>query len=311
MDIFFVISGLIILVIGGDFLVKGAVALATRLGVSALVVSLTVVAFGTSAPELLIAIQASLDGVPELALGNVVGSNTANIFLVLGIPAIISGLSMKTVHSRVNYVYMILATAFFIVICLTEPLGVWQGVLLLSGLLYVLFSAYKEAMSSRQKLKELEAEVDDAEVETWKIAMFLIFGLIGLPLGANLLIRGATSIAQNFGISEVVIGLTLVALGTSLPELATTVVAAIRKKSDIAIGNVIGSNIFNLLAIPAVAAFVHPLPVPDTFFQVDFWVMFGASLLLMPFIFFRWDLTRIWGIFFMLCYGAYMWSLFA
>ena len=306
MDWVYVIAGLVILIVGGDLLVRGAVALATKLGISALVVSLTVVAFGTSAPELLIAIEAALDGVPELALGNVVGSNTANVLLVLGIPALIFGLNMKPVHCDKSYFYMLFGTAIFIALCWTTPLQIWQGVIMIAALAFVLISTYREAMGSREKLAELESEVDTAEIETWKMWAFLVVGLIALPLGANFLITGATSIASAFGVSEAIIGLTLVALGTSLPELATTVAAAMRRQADVAVGNVVGSNMFNLLAIPGIATFFGDLTVPASFFTVDLWVMLTASLVLIPFVLFKWNMTRLWGFVFVACYCGYV-----
>ncbi len=306
MDWVYVIAGLVILIVGGDLLVRGAVALATKLGISALVVSLTVVAFGTSAPELLIAIEAALDGVPELALGNVVGSNTANVLLVLGIPALIFGLNMKPVHCDKSYFYMLFGTAIFIALCWTTPLQIWQGVIMIAALAFVLISTYREAMGSREKLAELESEVDTAEIETWKMWAFLVVGLIALPLGANFLINGATSIASAFGVSEAIIGLTLVALGTSLPELATTVAAAMRRQADVAVGNVVGSNMFNLLAIPGIATFFGDLTVPASFFTVDLWVMLTASLVLIPFVLFKWNMTRLWGFVFVACYCGYV-----
>lgn len=309
MDWLYVIAGLGILLFGGDALVKGAVALAMRLGISALVVSLTVVALGTSAPELLVAVQSALDGVPQLALGNVVGSNTANVLLVLGVPALLYGMNMSECHSQKNFYLMIGSTVLFIVLCWTAPLVFWQGAILLLVLIAMLVLAYLDAMSSRERRKELEAEVDDENLPGWKTAMFLVGGLAALPIGAHLLIEGAVNIATDFGVSEAVIGLTLVALGTSLPELATTVMAALRKETDVAVGNVLGSNMFNLLGIIGVAAMVAPIPVGETFFQVDLWVMLGSSLLLAPFILMRMNFSRAWGALFIAGYVAYIVSL--
>ncbi|GLQ35925.1 sodium:calcium antiporter [Amylibacter marinus] len=306
MDWLFVVAGLVILLIGGDVLVRGAVALAARLGIPTLIVSLTVVAFGTSAPELLIAIKAGFDGVPELALGNVVGSNTANVLLVLGVPALLFGLSVKDRDSVQNFIYMMLATVAFIVLTYTSPIGRWQGVVMLLGLASILYTSYRAAMSSRSKLAELESEVGETNIPTWKMLGFLIAGLVSLPLGAGLLVDGAVNISRAFHVPEEIIGLTLVALGTSLPELATTVMAALRKEGDVAIGNVLGSNIFNLLGIVGVASLFGPMPVPSAFFQFDLWVMLASSLVLAPFIIKQIPLSRIWGMVFLVCYGAYV-----
>ena len=306
MDWILVAVGLILLLIGGDTLVRGAVALAAKLGIPTLIVSLTVVAFGTSAPELLIAIQSALDGVPELALGNVIGSNTANVLLVLGVPALLTGLSCTDAGSRANFLYLIGITVFAIAIFYTQPLYIWQGVLLLGVLALVLFTSYRAAQTSREKRAELEDEVGETDIETWKMIAFLAVGLIFLPLGAKFLIDGAISIANTFGVSEAVIGLTLVALGTSLPELATTVMAGFRREGDVAFGNVLGSNMFNLLAIVGVASFFGPLPVDSEFFQMDIWIMLGTTLLLAPFVMLRWQMNKAWGIAFLAGYVAYI-----
>lgn len=305
MDFLYVIAGLVILVLGGDALVRGAVGLSNRLGISPLVVSLTVVAFGTSAPELLIGIDAALEGVPELALGNVVGSNVANVLLVLGIPALVFGLQMKS-GSETNFYHMIGASLLFVAICFTAPLGKWQGSLLVIVLAMILFMAYRGALASREKLAELESEVDTSITPDWKIGIFLISGLIALPIGAHLLITGAVSIAKALNVSEAVIGLTLVALGTSLPELAASIAAGARRQADVAIGNVLGSNMFNILAIIGVTSLVADVPVPDDFYRMDLWVMLGSSLLLAPFILWQINLSRIWGALFCAAYAGYV-----
>lgn len=309
MDWILVVVGLVMLLIGGDTLVRGAVALARNLGIPTLIVSLTVVAFGTSAPELLIAIQAALDGVPELALGNVIGSNTANVLLVLGVPAILTGLLCTDEGSKSNFFYVVGVSLFFIAIAFTQPLFIWQGAALLAVLSLVLYSSYRAAQTSRAKREELESEVDDSEIETWKMIVFLVAGLVLLPLGAKFLIDGAVSLSMAYGVSEAVIGLTLVALGTSLPELATTVMAGYRREGDVAFGNVLGSNIFNLLAIVGVACFFGPLPVEPEFFRLDLWIMLATTLMMAPFVVMRWQMTRAWGILFVGCYLAYMYFL--
>jgi cation:H+ antiporter len=293
--------GLVILLLAGDALVKGAVNLSLRLGVPALIVSLTIVAFGTSAPELLVAIQAITEGVPGIALGNVVGSNTANVLLVLGIPALLATLHTSECSTRKSYVQMLIASVLFIVLCFFGPITWWHGLILLTGLAFMIFTALMDAKSHRKSCKGLADQEDDVEgadpqLPGWRIAMFLVLGMIGLPLGASLLVDGSVNIARTFGMSETVIGLTLVAVGTSLPELATTVVAAIRRQADVALGNVIGSNMFNLLAITGVASLVGPIPVDPGFLRFDLWIMLGASLLLLPFVSFRQDITRGWGI---------------
>jgi len=308
MDWLYTIVGLVILLLAGDSLVKGAVNLSLRLGVPALIVSLTIVAFGTSAPELLISVQAIWDGVPGLALGNVVGSNTANVLLVLGIPALLATMHTSECDTRGSYLQMMGATALFIVLCFMGPLTWVSGVILLLSLAAMLFYAARAANAHRKACVVDEEEIEGADPSLgWpKIALFLVLGLIGLPLGANLLVEGATSIARTFGISETVIGLTLVAIGTSLPELATTVMAALRRQADVALGNVIGSNMFNLLGIMGLASLVGEIPVDPAFLQFDLWVMALASAALIPFVFLKKDITRIWGIALTALYVLYL-----
>lgn len=303
--------GLIILLLAGDALVRGAVNLSLRLGIPALIVSLTIVAFGTSAPELLIAIQAVAEGVPSIALGNVVGSNTANILMVLGVPAIMTGLHTSECDTRKNYVFMLLATVLFIVLAFCGVFTIWSGLVLLFALALVLGVAFHEARAHRRcgcdSTDDLdEIEEADPNMPYWRIGTYLVLGLIGLPLGADILVDNGTEIARTYHVSERVIGLTLIAIGTSLPELATTVMAALRRQADVALGNVIGSNMFNLLAIIGIATFVGPIPVKPTFLDFDLWVMLGASLLLVPFVFFKQDITRNWGFVLTGLYLAYM-----
>lgn len=308
MDWLYTAVGLVILLLAGDSLVKGAVNLSLRLGVPALIVSLTVVAFGTSAPELLIAIQAIFDDVPGLALGNVVGSNTANVLLVLGVPALLAIMHTSECDTRSSYLQMIAATALFIVMCFIGPFTWITGLILLAALVAMLTHAARAANKHRKANADDEEEVEGADPNLgWpKIALFLALGIIGLPLGAKLFVDGATNIALTFGISETVIGLTLVAIGTSLPELTTTVMAALRRQADVALGNVIGSNMFNLLGIIGVASLVGTIPVDPQFLTFDLWIMLLASLMLIPFVFLKMDINRIWGVALSALYVAYL-----
>ncbi len=304
MDFGLVALGLFILVGTGDVLVKGAVNLALRLGIPALIVSLTVVAFGTSAPELLVSVSAILDEAPGIALGNVVGSNIANVLLVLGLPALVAGIMTDGHDTRRSYLQMIGASVLF------------------TGLALMLGDAYRESVRHKRAVAVAAAacapddtdpedvEGADPDMPWWKIGVFLALGLLGLPLGADLLVEGAVNIARTFGVSETVIGLTLVAFGTSLPELAASTAAAFRGHSDVALGNVIGSNIFNLLGIIGVASFVGQIPVAPEFLRLDLWVMLGTSLLLLPFVLWRWTISRMVGAGFIAIYAAYLWVLF-
>ena len=301
--------GLVILLLAGDALVRGAVNLSLRLGVPALIVSLTIVAFGTSAPELLIAISAIKDNAPGIALGNVVGSNTANILLVLGIPALLATLHTSECNSRRNYLHMMAATVLFIALAFSGDFTIADGLLLLIALGLVLANAFREAYAHRRAGQEDDLEgIEDADPDMpyWRISIYLVLGMIGLPLGAGILVENASMIARTYGVSDTAIGLTLVAVGTSLPELATTLMAVMRRQADVAMGNVIGSNMFNLLAIIGIATWFGPIPVDPEFLRFDLWVMLGASLLLMPFVFLGKDITRIWGVFLTGLYVVYI-----
>ena len=304
---FFVVLGLVTLLLAGDFLVRAAVNLALRLGISVLVVSLTVVAFGTSAPELLIVLSAMADDAPGLAMGNIVGSNTANILLVLGLPALAAGLYTTGFDTKKVFIFMILATVLFIALAFMGPFSWWHGGLMLAVLAAILLDqAWTARRVSRVAVATEDLNGVDTSIPGWKITLYLLFGLVGLPLGAKVLVVNAEIIAQEFGVPETAIGLTLIAVGTSLPELATTTVAAIRRQADVALGNVIGSNMFNLLAIIGIAALVGPIPVADEFLRFDLWVMLAASFLLIPFVFFGQNITRIWGAALTLLYMAYL-----
>ena len=304
---FFVVLGLVTLLLAGDLLVRAAVNLALRLGISVLVVSLTVVAFGTSAPELLIVLSAMADDAPGLAMGNIVGSNTANILLVLGLPALAAGLYTTGFDTKKAFISMILATVLFITLAFMGPFSWWHGGLMLAVLAAILLDqAWTVRRVSRVAVATEDLNGVDTSMPGWKITLYLLLGLVGLPLGAKVLVVNAEIIAQEFGVPETAIGLTLIAVGTSLPELATTTVAAIRRQADVALGNVIGSNMFNLLAIIGIAALVGPIPVADEFLRFDLWVMLAASFLLIPFVFFGRNITRIWGAALTLLYMAYL-----
>lgn len=312
MDWIIAAVGLVLLGIGGDVLVRGAMGLAARLSIPPLIISLTVVAFGTSAPELIVAIQSALEGVPEMALGNVVGSNTANVLLVLSVPALISGVTVTSDRvTNTNYIMMLGASVLFIVLAFLGPFEIWHGLVLLVALALILAQMYMQAMNSREARAALEKEVEDDHLPVWKISTYLIGGLIALPLGADWLVEGASNIAVKFGVSQGVIGLTLIAVGTSLPELATAISAALRRQCDVVLGNVLGSNVFNLLAIFGITSFFGPIAVPYGFLHHDLWVMLGASLLLAPFIFMGKNLRWVAGAIFLAIYIGYFVYLFA
>lgn len=321
LDILSVGLGLAVLLLAGDVLVKGAVNLSLRLGIPALIVGLTIVAFGTSAPELLVSIKAVLAGVPALALGNVVGSNVANILLVLGVPALIAAVPVARGELGRDYAIMVAASLLFIGLALAGPFGLAHGLVLLGALALMLGDAFLRARAHRNgraaaraaegeatALPDADAVLEVAEPGmSWlRIGIYIALGVAGLPLGAELLVDGAVNIARTLGMTEAFIGLTLVAVGTSLPELATTVIAAIRREAGVAMGNVLGSNVFNLLGIVGVTALVGPIPVPAQMLAFDLWVMLGAALLLAPFVWRGRAIGRPAGVGLTLLYVAYV-----
>ena len=297
--------GLFLLLISGDFLVRGAIQLSNRIGISPLMVSLTIVAFGTSAPELIVAIKATLSGSPGLALGNVVGSNIANILLVLGLPTLIIGLKNNIADAKRSFGFMIVASVLFIVFGISGSFSWIYGVALLSLLAFFLFDTFRQ-----NSKKTLNSEILESQQKIshswWTINLFLILGVIGLPLGADLLVSNASALAKGYGVSDAIVGLTLVAIGTSLPELATTFIAFVRKKAEVVLGNLIGSNIFNLLAIIGITSLISPVPVDPTFIKFDFWVMLGASALIAPFILLNIQFNRLSGFLFVALYISYL-----
>jgi cation:H+ antiporter len=295
--------GLVVLLFSGDALVRGAVNLALRLGIPALVVGLTVVAFGTSAPELIVSVNAARAGQPGIAVGNVVGSNIVNILLILGLPLFIATLRSSEIDTRRSYVVMLLATIGFAALAFTGPLTWWHGLILLGGLALMLWDNYRLAMAHRQA----GADVDSADPSIgWAgIILFILAGLLGLAIGARLLVDSAVNIATAWGVSETVIGLTLVAIGTAMPELVTAIIAAMRGHTGVAMGNVIGSNTFNILGILGVTALVARVPVDPQILRFDNPVMIAASLLLLPFVFGRKDMGRGTGLVFVALYALY------
>ncbi|WP_316860285.1 calcium/sodium antiporter [uncultured Cohaesibacter sp.] len=308
----YLVGGLVLLLVTGDLLVRGAIALATRLNIPPLIIGLTIVSFGTSAPELFISLDAAFKGLGGISIGNVVGSNITNVLLVLGLPALIRPTQCSESGTRSSTIFMIAVSVIFTVLCLQRVLDLTSGIILLSLLVFFLFWT---VWTSRKQKGEPCDLVDDELLEEapsklWVAILFIIIGIIGLPAGGHLTIEGASNIARDWGVSEAVIGLTIVALGTSLPELATTLVAAIRNQGAMAFGNVIGSNIFNILAIMGVTATIIPVPVPHRVVEQDLIVMLASSALMLLFTIFKFRLTRFRGLLMMLAYFAYFATVF-
>ena len=291
--------GLVALFFGGEYLVRGATGIARKLHLSPMVIGLTVVGFGTSAPELLVSVQAALAGQPGLAIGNVLGSNIANVLLIIGAAASITALIIPLRKVWRDLGFMLAATAMVWVMLLDGTISHLDGVILLVGLAAFLASAFLLS----------DAEVPDEEViplpMVWAIVM-TVGGLVGLVIGARLLVDSASEIARAFGVSEAVIGLTVVAIGTSLPELATSVIAALRRQTDIAVGNVIGSNVFNVFSILGVTALITPIPAEPRFASVDMLWVAGTALLLAAFAVFLRGVPRWAGFGFLAVYAVYI-----
>lgn len=313
MSYVFLVAGLSLLVFGGDILVRGAVSLAVRMNIPHLIIGLTIVAFGTSAPELLISIRAAMSDLSGITLGNVVGSNIANIWLVLGVPALITAICCDQKNIHHNFFFMIGASIILVGLCFFAPLTIWHGAIL--TVLIFLFLADCFVRAKRHKndaevidedVEELIEEVEGAtETPLWKTLGLIILGLIGLAIGAELTIQGAVEIAKTFGVSDATIGLTVVAIGTSLPELAATIMAALRGHPGLALGNAIGSNIYNICAVLGITALITPIKVDPVFLSFDLWVMIIASLTILPFILFKWKINKIVGLLFLIAYGLY------
>lgn len=274
----FVAGGLALLLGGGECLVRGAVGLARSLGVSPLVIGLTVVAFGTSAPELVVSLQAALGGHPDIVLGNVVGSNNANILLIAGAAAAIRAIAAEPGAVRRDGAALVAATLAFIGLCLFGELGFGAGLALAAALAAWIAWSFR---SARRRGSGGEGEIEAAPRGAALALLLTLAGIAGVLLGARLLIDGAVEVARAAGLSEAVIGLTLIAFGTSLPELAAAGMAALRGHGDIALGNVMGSNLFNMLGIAGVTAMAAPVPVPAELLRLDLWVMLAATLLLL------------------------------
>ncbi len=294
------ILGLVALFFGGEYLVRGASAIARRYNLSPMVIGLTIVGFGTSAPELLVSVQAALAGQPAIAIGNVLGSNIANILLILGVAAVIAPLMIPLRKVWRDLGFMALATAAIWLMLMDGMVTRAEGVVLLIGLVVFMGVAFFYG-------KLDPADIDDTPPAPMGMALVqTIGGLVVLVIGARLLVDSSTEIARAFGISEAVIGLTIVAVGTSLPELATSVIAAIRKQTEIAVGNVIGSNVFNIFSILGITALIVPIPAESRFAATDMpWVAGSALLLIVMAVVLR-GVPRLAGVALIAVYGGYV-----
>ncbi len=306
-----VVVGFLLLLGGAEVMVRGAVAIAEKFGISHLVIGMTVIALGTSAPEAVVSINAGIAGAPGLAIGNVVGSNIANIFLIMGVVALAQPILTKADPKSRDSLVLVGSTVFFIGVCWFGVIDFWLGALLLAVFAGFLgYTYWRETSGNVGAEASLAHEVEEFETlanrPIWMAWAALFVGLGGLLWGSDLLVDGAILVARVWSVSEEVIGLTMVALGTSLPELAASTVAAVRGHSDVAVGNVVGSNIFNLLFVIGLASMVIPIPVAPQILAFDIWIMLIATAALLPFLSTGRTFDRTYGAIFLVAYASYI-----
>ena len=311
MDILFLIIGLIVLVLGGEFLVKGAVGFSSAMKISPLIIGMTVVAFGTSAPELIVSLTSSLDGTPDIAVGNVVGSNIANIALVLGITVLIFPIVADRQTKRLDLPMMLFATFLFFFFAKDGLLTLIEGVvLLLTIITFTICLIRKGRKQSIASGNDIDWTEERNVSNYWRALFFLHLGFVGLYFGADWFIDGAVGVADillpNNEHKEAIIGVTVVAFGTSAPELVASCVAAYRKQTDISIGNLIGSNIFNILVVLGVTSTVTPIPVSQELLEFDILWMIGVALLLVLLVAIGSRIGRLKGAIFLSTYIGYI-----
>ena len=290
---------------GADFIVKGGSQLASRFGLSPIVIGLTVVAFGTSLPELVVSIVAAIEGSSPIAIGNVVGSNIANVGLVLGLSSLIFPLKINLIQIKRDLIIYIFVCAIFSLFCMNGTITREEGLILfLSVIMYTWYSFYNPTVSDNEEI------IDENHSNLWMLCLFIFSGIALLSFGANLFIKGAIDIARYFGISEIVIGMSIVALGTSLPELATSVIASFRKQHGISIGNIIGSNLFNLLSVIGIVSLLSPIESPKEilFFEIPYMVIYG--LILFPIAWMKQPIHRLTSISLLVGYVFFIYQLF-
>ena len=303
------VLGLVLLVLGAEWLVRGASRLAIALGITPLVVGLTVVAFGTSAPELAVTVSSTLRGTPDIALGNVVGSNICNILLILGLTALIAPLTVAQQLVRLDVPLLIIASVSMLVMAWDGAISSFDGLLLFAAVLIYTVYAIRQSRREQQAVHaEYQREYATGTGSAWTNLGLIVLGLILLVVGARWLVEGAVIAARWLGISELVIGLTVIAIGTSLPEIAASVVASLRGQRDIAVGNVVGSSLFNILAVLGLTASISPtgIPVPGAALSFDLPIMLTATIACLPIFFTGYRIERWEGVLFLFYYGAYV-----
>ena len=297
-DIGFLLLGLVFLIVGGDLLVRSAVSFADKFGVSSFLIGVTIVSFGTSAPELMVSIQAALDQASDIAIGNVLGSNIANIALVLGISVVIRPLNIDTNTYKLSWWVMLISSLLFILFLLDNVITKMEGLMLIAGLFCFII------LSIKRNIPNEESIISKINIQTG--ILFFVLGAIGLYFGSELFVESAISIASFFDVPKFVIGITVVALGTSLPELVTSIVALIRGQNNISLGNLIGSNVFNVFAVLGITSFIQELGTKSILLYLDFGVMLAVMLVFGYYLFIRKKISRIAGLVLLFGYFSYI-----
>tara|TARA_B100000780_G_C21115181_1_gene451089 strand:- start:85 stop:1026 length:942 start_codon:yes stop_codon:yes gene_type:complete len=309
MSYILLVAGLITLIIGGEILVKGAVNLAFRFRVSTLVVGMTIVSFGTSTPELLVSVKAALGGHPDISIGNVVGSNIANLALVLGLTALVWPIAVDRNSLRIDWPMMMGSSILVYLFMLDHELVFWEGAILFITL--IAFSVFLIIKSRKDnKLATESPEETQVEGKPWKDVLYILLGCAGLAFGADWLVDGAVDVAQSFGVSDLIISVTIVAFGTSAPELITSILAAFRHQTDLSVGNLIGSNIFNINAILGITSLITPISVNQEVISFDMVWVSAIAFIVMPFMITHKTISRLEGAILFLIYVAYIVTIF-
>ncbi|MGD9637476.1 MAG: calcium/sodium antiporter [Alphaproteobacteria bacterium] len=331
MEYLYLLGGFILLILGAEIFIRGAVAIAQKLQISPLVIGLTVLALGTSTPELIVSLRAALNGSAGISIGNVVGSNISNVLLVLALTAIVNPVFCKRKEFIRDYSFLTIVSLIFALICLTGSFvriyGIFMIVILTVFNVYNYINGKKKTEKPSKKIKQEEKNVEDAlenntleiadleiseiSQKKWPFICFLtILGLGGVLWGADLLVKGAVILATKFNVSEEIIGLTVIAVGTSLPELATSIVAAFRNQNEMVLGNIIGSNIWNLLLIIGATSVIIPINVSEQIAKLDVWIMLASTMILLPLMIKNNKLGRTGGIILLIGYLAYIYDIY-
>ena len=303
-------AGFLLLLGGAEMLVRGSVAIARRMKMSTMVIGMTVVAFGTSAPELIVSLQAALSGAPDIAVGNIVGSNIANVLLIIGLTALCMPITAQARPLVRDALIVVGASLMFVALMWSGSIGVLEGGVLLLVFAVFMVTSYRrglrgDAGAAAQSLEEEVAGMGDLPARAWLLWAVALAGLAGLCIGSSLLVEGGSGIARLLGVSEAVIGLTMIAVGTSLPELAASVAASLHRHPDVVVGNVLGSNLFNMLFVGGTVAVAGPLAIDDKVLAFDVWIMLAATILFLP-VLLGCRFGRSAGVLYLVLYGVFV-----